>query len=44
MHQGNLNNFKVRELSGNVMLCWGKTNVFLNVSEFYNFLFVLNDE
>ena len=26
--QGNLKNFKVRELSGNFMLCQGKMNVF----------------
>ena len=26
--QGNLNFFKVRELSGNFMLCQGKMNVF----------------
>ena len=31
--QGNLNFFKVRELSGNFMLCQGKMNVFKNVRE-----------
>ena len=31
--QGNLNFFKVRELSGNFMLCQGKMNVFQNVRE-----------
>ena len=31
--QGNFNFFKVRELSGNFMLCQGKMNVFLNVRE-----------
>ena len=36
--------FKVRELSGNYMLCQGKMKVFLNVREFYNFQFVSNDE
>ena len=41
---GKFNFFKVRELSGNFMLCQGKLNVCLNVREFYNFQFVLNDE
>ena len=31
--QGNLNFFKVRELSGNFMWCQGKMNIFLNVRE-----------
>ena len=31
--QGNLNFFKVRELSGNFMLCQGKMNVCINVRE-----------
>ena len=31
--QGNLNFFKVRELSGNFMLCQGKMHVFKNVRE-----------
>ena len=31
--QGNLNFFKVREKSGNFMLCQGKMNVFSNVRE-----------
>ena len=31
--QGNLNFFKVRELSGNFMLCQGKMNVLFNVRE-----------
>ena len=31
--QGNLNFFKVRELSGNFVLCQGKMNVFKNVRE-----------
>ena len=37
MRQGNVReikkNFKVRELSGNFMLCQGKMNVFKNVRE-----------
>ena len=42
--QGNFIFFKVRELSGNFMLCQGKMNVFLIVREFYNFHFLSNDE
>ena len=45
--QGNQKKFKVRELSGNFMLC-RKSECFLkcqgNVREFYNFQFVSNDE
>ena len=42
--QGNLNFFRVRELSGNFMFCHGKTNIFKNVREFKNYQFVSKDE